>query len=92
VPFQEDKFRCPCCGQFAPVNRLTGEPFELKLVRTTGGGKIPESEARKLDRSRKIREYPGGAAGRLERKELALPANLKSLIKKRVGQISKILE
>lgn len=45
MPAEVEQFRCPVCGQHAPLARLdTAEPFIFRLFKKMLGGKLKMSE------------------------------------------------
>jgi hypothetical protein len=88
MPGQYDQFRCPLCGQHAPVDRvMTDEPFELQQFRLKFGGKRKLTEEQKLDRRRK-EVYRGSAPGYVDYQPVRLSAKLRSLVTKRIQQLN----
>ncbi len=80
-------FRCPCCGQIAPRDRLeTPEPFPLEAFIHQFGGKDKltdaEREARKLDPYRR-----GSGHGRMKYEPVDIDNDLQVLIKERVERV-----
>ena len=83
------RFRCPCCGMIADVDRLNGEgPYELELFIQRFGGKVKLTEDEWKDRkdkpfrrgsARGFIEYEKIEDGRLE--------ELKTQIDKRIKEI-----
>jgi len=82
-------FRCRCCGQLAPVDRLEEEqgPFPLESYRQTYGGKEKlsdaEREARKGAGFRK-----GSGRGRINYEQLEVDAALRESFAKRIEEIT----
>lgn len=90
MPLQYDQFRCPICGQHAPVDRLmTEEPFELEQWRKTLGGKRKQTEAERLERGRK-EVYRGSGAGYLDYRQVKLSGKLRDMLAKRIKLLSEI--
>jgi hypothetical protein len=60
------QFRCPCCGQHAPIERITEEgPFEFEVFVKTLGGKRKLSEDER--KARRGQRFPRGSGpGRLD--------------------------
>lgn len=60
------QFRCPMCGQHAPVERLSDEgPFEFQIFRKTLGGKRELTDAER--KARRGQRYPRGSGpGKLD--------------------------
>ena len=60
------QFRCPMCGQHAPIERITEEgPFEFEVfVKTLGGKRKLTEEDRKARRGQHFRR--GSGPGRLD--------------------------
>jgi len=83
------RFRCPCCGMIADVDRLNGEgPYELELFIQRFGGKVKLTDDEREDRkykpfrrgsARGFIEYEKIEDGRLE--------ELKTQIDKRIKEI-----
>lgn len=85
-------FRCPCCGQYAPIERLDEAPFKIEGLKAVPGGKRPRSEAEKLDRSYKKISHQGSAMGRVELTKIAVsPATIEK-IKDRIKILAKIYQ
>ena len=82
------RFRCPCCGMIADVDRLNGEgPYELELFIQRFGGKVKLTDDEKEDRrdgpfrrgsARGFIEYEKVEDGRFE--------ELKTQIEKRIKE------
>ena len=90
MPAKYDQFKCPTCGQHAPVDRLmTDEPFALEQWRKTLGGKRKLTEAQRMERKRK-EVYRGSGPGMLDYHQVTLSAKLRSLMAKRVQQLHDI--
>lgn len=59
MPAEVVQFRCPVCGQHAPLDRLdTGQPFVFQLFKKLLGGKV-----KLTDEQREARRGMGFARG-----------------------------
>lgn len=81
-------FRCPCCGQLAPIARLEEDaPFPLEKYLHIFGGKDKisedEREARKGGGYRR-----GSGPGRMRYEQLEVDDELRELCNKRIEAIS----
>jgi len=82
-------FRCQCCGQLAPIDRLEEEkgPFPLESYRQTFGGKEKltdeEREARKGSGFRK-----GSGHGRIAYEKLEVDEALRESFARRLEEIT----
>ena len=82
------RFRCPCCGMIADVDRLHGEgPYELELFIQRFGGKVKLTDDEKEDR----RDRPfrrGSARGFIEYEKVedGRFEELKTQIEKRIKE------
>ena len=81
-------FRCRCCGQLAPIDRLEEEgPFPLESYRQTYGGKEKLSdedrEARKGTGFRR-----GSGRGRIDYEKLEVDEALRESFAKRIEEIA----
>ncbi len=81
-------FRCRCCGQLAPMERLTEEgPFPLeRKLQTFGGKRKLTDEQRELRRGRPFKK--GGAPGKIEYQPLKVGEELKTLFEQRIAELS----
>jgi hypothetical protein len=92
MPLEYDQFRCPLCGQHAPVDRvMTDEPFKLEQFRKTLGGKRKQTEEQMLDRTRK-EVYRGSGAGRIDYRPVKLSSKLRNLVAERVRKINNLFQ
>lgn len=81
-------FRCPCCGQMAPIERLDEQigAFPLEKHLQTFGGKIKLSDEEK--ELRKGAGYRRGSApGGMEYEELEVDEELRSLFAQRLQEV-----
>ena len=94
MPGKSEHFRCPLCGQHAPIERLEAdEPFELAQFEKTLGGKAklsPEDREERIALGSHKETFRGSAPGLLEYKEARLSARVKSLALKRIKQLQNI--
>jgi len=70
-------FSCPCCGQHAPMERLSEGPFPFALFRKILGGKqklTPEQRATRRT------QYKGSAPGLLNYEEIPMTEDAKELL------------
>jgi hypothetical protein len=87
MPHESQHFRCPCCGQHAPVERLTEEgPFEPALYEKSLGGKrklTPEDrEARKGKGFRR-----GSGPGLLDYNEVPMTPEIQDALARRIAEL-----
>jgi hypothetical protein len=89
MPAQSLHFRCPCCGQHAPIERILEEgPFEFQVFEKKLGGKLAlTSEDRR--RLRGQRSGRGKAAGILQYDEVRTLKEHRAAIDKRIKELSK---
>ena len=85
---ETEVFRCRCCGQIAPVVRLTEEgPFPLeRKLQTFGGKRKLTDEQREARRGRPFKR--GGAPGIIDYQELDMSDELVALFEKRIEELS----
>jgi hypothetical protein len=82
-------FRCPCCGQMAPRERLDegAGPFPLESFLQTFGGKAKLSdEERELRKGAGFRR--GSGHGAMNYEQLEVDEELEALFRKRLEEIS----
>lgn len=83
-------FRCACCGQRAPLERLSEEgPFQLaEFIRSIGGKVKMSPEERMARKGRKDpRHFRGSGHGRIEWMEEGLSDEVIALWQKRLQEI-----
>ncbi len=81
-------FRCPCCGQMSPRERLEEEgPFPLESYLQTYGGKEKLSdEERELRKGQPFRR--GSGRGRIDYEQLEVDEELRELMDKRIEELT----
>ena len=86
---ETELFRCVCCGQLAPITRLTEEgPFPLeKWLQTYGGKRALSDEELEGMKGRTFRR--GGGPGIIEYYPQEVTDELRALIEKRIKEIGK---
>ncbi len=89
MPGESRHFRCPCCGQHAPIERITEDgPFEFQVFEKRLGGKIPVTPEERR-RSKGRRRGKGSAVGVLDYSEVRSQKEERDAIAKRIGELSK---
>lgn len=87
MPQESIHFRCPCCGQHAPIERLTEEgPFELALFEKILGGKRKLTTEEREERKGGF-FLRGSAPGSLEYEEVPLTKEVVDLMAKRLTEL-----
>ena len=66
MPRETEHFRCPLCGQHAPIERLDEGPFSLEVYHKILGGKIRISEAERERRKGTGTFHRGSSPGDLQ--------------------------
>jgi hypothetical protein len=85
------QFRCPFCGQHAPIERLEDEVEKPAIFRKRMGGKIAVSD--ELRNSLKgVHLGKGQAPGYMEYSEVPMDAGTARAFKKRLADVEKILK
>ena len=82
------QFRCPCCGQHAPIStRLTdGGPFEFAVFRKTLGGKRAFTDEERI--ARRGRRYGlGSAPGKIDYEPVRMMKKYRDAIANRLAQL-----
>jgi hypothetical protein len=83
------QFRCPCCGQHAPIERILEEgPFEFEVFKKVLGGKMPLTpEMRKQLKGRK--KGRGRSPGVLDYAPIRTLKKHSDAMNKRIQEIGK---
>ena len=83
------QFRCPCCGQHAPMVRITNEgPFEFEVFQKTLGGKRKLTDEERKNR-RGQRRGKGSAPGVIGYESIPTQPKYKDAIAKRKQEMLK---
>ena len=81
------RFRCPCCGMIADVDRLNGEgPYELELFIQRFGGKVKLTEDEWKDRKDKPFRR-GSARGFIEYEKIEVSPQIYEFMRKRTDEV-----
>jgi len=87
MPKESEHFKCPCCGQHSPVERLTKHgPFTLELWHKTLGGKQALTEEQRESRKGGIPTL-GSAPGLLNYEEMEVTDELIEAFKRRIAEV-----
>ena len=79
-------FKCPCCGQHAPIGRLDEPPGELEVYLKSLGGKVSLSESEKKDMNIKGR---GRAPGSMSYEEIDVPAEITEKFNRKLAKMKR---
>ena len=87
MPAESTHFKCPCCGQHAPIERLTQEgPFEFEIwVKKLGGKDKLSPEERERRKGHGF--HRGSAPGRLDYHQVETDDEMESLIAERISEL-----
>jgi hypothetical protein len=84
---REEYFTCPCCGQKAPLTRLTkGGPYEFEMWNEEWGGKMPLTEDERIAR-RGQRFGRGSAPGNIKWSPAKILKRHRDAIANRLSQL-----
>ena len=81
-------FRCPCCGQLAPIDRLEEGPFPLEKHRQTYGGKTKLTDEERMER-KGTGFRRGSGRGRMDYEQLEVDEALRESFARRIEEVTK---
>ncbi len=91
MAYETEHFRCPLCGQHAPVTRLDEGPFGLEAYHKILGGKLKVSPQER-ERRRHLKFKRGSAPGSLEYFQVPTPEEMKQKTRAQLEQIRKQID